>query len=58
MIGAIIEIVFGLAIWKLFPSLIHTAKKKKKKVAFWCNVIGAVVVILGGIHFFTSLFHF
>lgn len=54
MIGAVIEIIFGLAIWKLLPSFIHTTKKKKKKVAFWCNIIGAIIVILGAIHLLAS----
>lgn len=58
MIGPIIEILFGLAIWKLLPSFIKTTKKKKKTVAFWCNIIGAVIIILGGIHLLTSLFSF
>jgi len=54
MIGAVIEIIFGLAIWKLLPSFIHTTKKRKKKVAFWCNIIGAIIVILGAIHLLAS----
>ena len=58
MIGPIIEILFGLAIWKLLPGFIQTTKKKKKKVAFWCNIIGAVIIILGGIHLLISLLHF
>ncbi len=58
MLGSIIEILLGLGIWKLLPSFIHTTKKKKKKVAFWCNIIGAVIIILGGIHLLVSLFHF
>lgn len=57
MLGPIIEILFGLAIWKLLPSFIHTTKKKRKKVTFWCNIIGAIIIILGGIHLLTSLFH-
>lgn len=57
MLGPIIEMLIGLAIWKLLPSFIQTTKKKKKKVAFWCNVIGAFIIILGGIHLLTSLFH-
>ena len=58
MLGPIIEILFGLAIWKILPNFIQTTKKKKKKVAFWCNIIGAVIIILGGIHLLTSLFSF
>lgn len=58
MLGPIIEILFGLAIWKLLPSFIQTTKKNRKKVAFWCNIIGAIIIILGGIHLLTSLFHF
>lgn len=58
MIGPIIEILFGLAVWKLLPGFIHTTKKKKKKVAFWCNIAGAVIILLGGIHLLTSLFAF
>jgi len=57
MLGPIIEILFGLAIWKILPNFIQTTKKKKKKAAFWCNIIGAVIIILGGIHLLTSLFH-
>ena len=58
MLGSIIEILFGLAIWKLLPSFIKTTKKKKKKVAFWCNIVGAVIIILGCIHLLTSVFYF
>ena len=56
MISAVIEFLFGLAVWKLLPSLIHTTKKKKKKVAFWCNIIGAIIVIISGIHLLSSFF--
>lgn len=55
MLGPIIEILFGLAVWKILPGFIQTTKKKKKKVAFWCNVVGGVIVILGGIHLVTSI---
>lgn len=58
MLGPIIEILFGLAVWKILPGFIQTTKKKKKKVAFWCNIIGAVIVILGVIHLITSLLTF
>ena len=58
MVGAIVEILIGLAIWKILPNLITTTKKKKKKVAFWCNVAGAVIIILGGVHLVTSLLSF
>lgn len=57
MLGPIIEILFGLAVWKLLPSFITTAKKKqRKKIALWCNIVGAIIVIVGGIHLITSLF--
>ena len=57
MFGSVIEILFGLAVWKLLPSFITTAKKKqRKKIALWCNVIGAIILILGGIHLIISLF--
>jgi len=58
MLGSIFEILFGLAIWKLLPSFIQTTKKKKKKVSFWCNIIGAIIMIIGGIHLLSSLFNF
>lgn len=58
MLGPIIEILFGLAIWKVLPSFIKTTKKQKKKVALWCNIIGAVIILLGGIHLLTSVFYF
>ena len=58
MIGPIIEILFGLAVWKLLPDFIKTTKKKKKKVAFWCNIIGAVIILLGAVHLLAGLFSF
>ena len=58
MLGPIIEILFGLAIWKVLPSFIKTTKKQKKKVALWCNIIGAVIILLGGIHLLTSVLYF
>jgi len=58
MLGPIIEILFGLAVWKLLPGFIKTTKKKKKKVAFWCNIAGAVIMLLGAVHLLASLFSF
>ncbi|MBR1688012.1 MAG: hypothetical protein IJ710_05685 [Prevotella sp.] len=58
MLGPIIEIAFGLAVWKLLPSLITTTKKKKKRVAFWCNVAGALLILLGAVHLLASLLSF
>ena len=60
MIGPIIEILFGLAVWKLLPSFITTAKKKKtrKQIALWCNIIGVLIIFAGALHLLSGLFSF
>lgn len=56
MIGPIIEILFGLAVWKLLPGMIVVKKKQRTAVALICNVVGALLILAGGVHLVTSFF--
>lgn len=56
MVGPIIEILIGFGIWFVLPSMIKTKKKNRKKVAFVCNVIGALIVVVGAVHLLMSVF--
>lgn len=48
MIGAIIEIIFGVIIWQLVPGWITEGNKSARDVIkLACNIIGIILVIAG-----------
>ena len=48
MVYPIIEIIFGLIIWKLVPGWITQGKKKvRDTIKLACNIIGIILVIAG-----------
>jgi len=56
MIGAVVEIIIGLVIWKLVPGWITEGSKKTKEfLRLACNIVGIIVVIAGSLSLVRSL---
>lgn len=55
---AIIEIVFGLIIWKIVPGWITEGNKKIRDVIkLACNIIGIIMVLAGCYSLLMSIIH-
>ncbi|MBR3959112.1 MAG: hypothetical protein IKJ81_03570 [Bacteroidales bacterium] len=49
-LSPIITILIGLFVWLLIPKWLKYGKKKtRQKIQFWCNIIGILLVLIGGI---------
>ena len=56
MTSAIIEIIIGLVIWKMVPGWITEGNKSTRDIIkLACNIIGVILVIVGGYSLVMSL---
>lgn len=56
MISAIIEIILGLVIWKMVPGWITEGSKSvRDTIKLACNIIGIILVLVGGYALIMSL---
>ena len=56
ILSPIITILVGLFVCILVPKWVKYGKKKtRQKIQFWCNIIGIVLILIGGITLLRTL---
>lgn len=57
MIGAIVEIIFGIVIWQLVPEWITEGDKNvRNAIKLICNIVGVILLLVGCYSLVMSLF--
>lgn len=56
IIGPIIQIIFGLFVWKIVPGWIECGDKKVRDfIILCCNIVGIIFVLFGAINLIRHL---
>lgn len=57
MIGAVIQIIVGLLVWKMVPDWIEVKGRKQKNFIRLClNIAGIVIILFGIVALLKALF--